>query len=325
MIYLQSFAFAVKPKAMRMLLPLLLCLLFVPQLARGENTPAPGIKGDFTAIKHTSSNRVDTVIDEQTILMKDGKIVRLLGLEYPLANGENIPPTMIVGKDRLQKLLPEGTEVMFYQRRTQTSGDKTGKVNRMGHVLAHLVRKDNNEWINGTLVADGLAYAVTDALNPAMADQLYKLEEQARAKKLGLWSDNSPYGLLTPDTASHGDSQFRVVEGAVNRAATSKNNLYLNFGDDWRRDFTVMISPALRRTLARNGIDPMSLSGKTVRVRGWIRPWNGPFMELETAERLEIVASPRPSTDPSTIPSTDAVEKPLKINPDPLATGQLNP
>lgn len=260
------------------------------------------------------------VIDAQSILMKDGKIVRLLALAYPLPTGEDMDTSVIAAKERLEKLLPEGTEVMLYQKR-QTSDVKRGRVNRMGHLLAHLVRKDNNEWINGTLVADGLAWVMTDAANPEMADQLYALEDKARKAGKGLWVKDGVHGLLSADTASDGEGQFRVVEGTVNRAATSKNNLYLNFGTDWRKDFTVMISADLRRRLSRQGIDPMALGGKTVRVRGWIRDWNGPFIELETPERLEIVANSGLSPEEPTEQSTEPVEK---ERPAPR-TGQVNP
>lgn len=287
------------------------------------NTPAKPeavIKGDFKTLKHTSSNRVDKVIDEQTILMKDGKIVRLLGVDYPLGTDEDAPEQPFQAKELLDKLLPEGTEVMLYQKR-QISDVKRGRVNRMGQLLAHLVRKDNDGWINGTLVANGLARALTTASNPEMIDQLYALEDKARSSAKGLWAKDSRDGLLTPDTAQDGNGQLRVVEGKVSRAATSKNNLYLNFGNDMKKDFTVMIPAALRKSLARQGTDPMNLSGKTIRVRGWIRSWNGSYMELETPERLEIVTTSGPSTEAPTEPSTEPVEK---VTP-PRQTGQINP
>ncbi len=284
------------------MLLLTLFLIFLPHTGHAENTPAPVappvIKGDFTALKHVSSGRVDKVIDAQTILLKDGKIVRLLSIEYPAAAGDEPGASSIAAKARLDRLLPESAEVMLYQKRNRVADDKTGRVNRMGHILAHLVKKDKEEWINGTLVAEGLAWVATDAANPDMADQLYALEQKARSGGKGLWAKDSGLGLLTPETASEGDGAFRVVEGTVNRAATSKNNLYLNFGDDWKKDFTVMISSEQRRLLSRKGIDPMALSGQKIRVRGWLRQWNGPLMELESPERLEILSTP-PATDSS--------------------------
>jgi len=296
---------------------ILLCLAALPAFAQESPTPAV-VKGDFGDLKHTGSARIDKVIDGQTVMMQDGKIVRLLGLDYPYVNGDAENPYAVAGKDLLQTLINNKTEVMLYQ----TRNIKAGRMNRMGHVLAHLVVKGSDLWVNGALVASGDAFAVTDDANPEMATQLYTLENQARAKGLGLWNARSPSGLLTPDTASQGDGQFRVVEGTVDRAALNHNNLYLNFGHDWKKDFTVMLSPEIRRTLSHRGTDPMFLSGKHVRVRGWIREWNGPYMELETPERLEILetlpaaASNAAQQEPQTSPETPAED---------MQTGQDNP
>jgi endonuclease YncB( thermonuclease family) len=309
--YFQRRAFTLEAWDMRLFLLLYIMLSFIPQASAGSNTPpaSPAVKGDFSKMKHTGSARIDKVIDAQTVLMKDGKIVRLLGLEYPYATGEEAGMHIIAAKDRLEKLLPENTEVMIWQ----SYNSKTGRTNRMGHTLAHLAAKKDERWINGTAVAEGLAYAMTDTNNADMAEQLYTLEANAMKDKRGLWMEKSAYGLLSPENAMQGDGMFRVVEGVVTRAATSKNNLYLNFGSDIRSDFTVMITPPIRKTLARNSIDPMGFSGKKVRVRGWIREWNGPFIELESAERIQVL-----STQPPTILSTEP-------SPAPTTTGQINP
>lgn len=275
--------------------------------------PVP-IRGDFKELKQAATARVDKVIDGQTVLMTDGKIVRLLGIDYPMVSGDADGGPAILGKATLEQLLPKGKEVVLYQNKSR----EVGRLNRMGHALAHLVIKDRGEWVNGALVARGVAWTETDVTNPAMAAQLYKLEDEARKAQKGLWSKNSPYGLLSADTAAQGNGAFRIVEGTVNRAATSKNNLYLNFGSDWKKDFTVMINPAIRKALAKHGVDAMSLAGKKIRVRGWLREWNGAFLELETPERLEVLSTP-----PSPASSTEAVDKlPLPTLP---RTGQINP
>jgi len=279
--------------------------------------PVP-IRGDFSDMKQTATGRTDKVIDEQTILMKDGKIVRLLGLDYPFGNHVYEPDEPYLAKKLLESLLPSGTEVALYQPRNRTPDQKRGLTNRMGHTLAHLVKKNSGQWVNGTLVAEGLARAMTDSSNPEMADQLYKIEQGAREAGKALWAKDSLDGLLTPETAERADGQFRVIEGTVNRASTNKNNLYLNFGSDWKKDFTVMITPSVRKALSKDGIDAISLAGKKVRVRGWVRKWNGPFIELETAQRIEVL-----STASSTASSTEPVDN-LQSNIPPT-TGQINP
>lgn len=296
-------------------------LSFIPQARATENSPAPEtpavITGDFSKLKQTSSGRIEKIIDPYMILLRDGKIIRLLGIDYPKDSGEQMSPALIAAKSRLEQLLRPDTEVELWQ----SFNAKSGRINRMGHLLAHVAIKKDGSWINGTLISEGLAWTVTDASNPEMADQLYKLEDKARGEKKGLWSDKLPYRILSANEAGTGNGSFRIVEGIITRAATSKNNLYLNFGNDMKKDFTVMIPAELRKAFTRRGLDPMSLQGQTVRVRGWIREWNGPFMELETPERLEIVAASRPSPDASTIPSTEPVE----ISPLEPQTGQVNP
>lgn len=285
---------------------ILLILLLFAAPAIAQEAPAPQtelqsiVTGDFTDLKHTGLGRIDKIVDNETILLQDGKIVRLLGLEWPfVSDGAEGSPTAEKALERLRSLLPEGTEVMLYQTRNK----KAGRINRMGHTLAHIVNKKTGEWINGDLVHEGYAYALTDDSNPQMAQQLYMLEDQARSDKKPLWQGR--FGLLRAENAEargdtsflsalSGGGSFRVVEGTVARSATARNELYLNFGSNRDKDFTVKISPAIRKALAHRGIDPMGFAGQKLRVRGWIRQWNGPFMELETPERLEILAPASP-------------------------------
>jgi endonuclease YncB( thermonuclease family) len=243
---------------------------------------------DMNPLKRTGTGRVERVLDGQTILMADGKIIRLLGVFYPWRAEQQTPPeereTMIAGKEMLETLLPKGVEVLIYQTRQANKG----RVNRMGQTLAHLLIKSDMVWVNGTLIARGLAYTYLDDGVAAMAAPLITLERRAQGDGRGLWAAGSPYGVLSPDTAG-GMTGFFIVEGKITTAASKNNNLYLNFGADWKKDFTVQIAPPVRKALLRAGIDPLSLSGKIVRVRGWIRDWNGPFVELTTAHNLEVV------------------------------------
>jgi micrococcal nuclease len=83
------------------------------------------------------------------------------------------------------------------------------------------------------------------------------------------------------------------VEGVVLDAAEIRGRVYLNFGEDWKSDFTVTLAPAVRRLFASEGIDPLDYGGKTVRVRGWVKSFNGPMIEASHPEQIEVVV-PKP-------------------------------
>jgi len=46
--------------------------------------------------------------------------------------------------------------------------------------------------------------------------------------------------------------------------------IYLNFGDDWRTDFTVSVAPVDNDLFEEAGIDLLSLAGQRIRIRGWL-------------------------------------------------------
>lgn len=238
---------------------------------------------DLSALKHTQSGRVDKIIDGLTILLKDDTILRLASLDIPDFNNNQEAPFTEAALTYLKKSLPEGTEIMIYQTRMA----KKGRVNRMNHKLGHILTKKDQIWVNGALLNQGLARVYTSPNAPEMHDQMLEIENNARNAKLGMWTDISFYPVLKPETASEAMGQLAIIEGKVEKTASVKNNVYLNFGKDWKTDFTIMITPAIRKKLARQGIDPLNLAHQTLRVRGYVRQYNGPLIELEAPEHLE--------------------------------------
>ena len=72
-------------------------------------------------------------------------------------------------------------------------------------------------------------------------------------------------------------------------AAAVGRRVYLNFGADYRSDFTAAVVPGARSLFAAEGIDPLGLAGRTVRVRGWVDVLNGPMIEVTHPEQIEVV------------------------------------
>lgn len=272
--------FFVWPQASKLATALFIILFTLPVYAQDNaptslNVPTP----DYKALKHTKSGRVDKIIDSLTILLKDDTIIRLASLDIPDFN-ERDAPISENALTFLQKSLPEGTEIIMYQTRMA----KKGRLNRMNHQLSHIVTKKDALWVNGALLTQGLARVYTAPNAPELIGEMYKAENLARQAKLGLWANNR---VLTSEQTNDAIGKFVIVEGVVEKTASVKNNVYLNFGKGWKTDFTVMITPILRKKLARRGVDPLSLSGKNLRVRGYLREYNGPLIELEAAEHLE--------------------------------------
>lgn len=124
-------------------------------------------------------------------------------------------------------------------------------------------------------------------VKPETLRQFREAEREARLEKKGLWNDPW-HSVFTPDTVPlrHG---FAVVEGTPLEVAHTRSMIYLNFGDDWRNDFTVGIAPRILKTNRWSGWDVDSLTGKRLRVRGWMRAYNGAFMTVTSPDQIEVL------------------------------------
>ncbi len=82
---------------------------------------------------------------------------------------------------------------------------------------------------------------------------------------------------------------FQLVMGRVRETAEVDERIYLNFGENWRKDFTVTIPPAHTERFHAAGMDPLELAGRWIRVRGWIEDYNGPMIEATHPEQIEVI------------------------------------
>lgn len=142
-------------------------------------------------------------------------------------------------------------------------------------------------WVQGEMVARGLARADPGYGSLCVA-QLYALETLARSARRGLWADPA-YAIRTPVTVAAGIGSFQIVEGRVLSATKKDGRVFLNFGADWKTDFTVTIAPADAKRFRRARLDLLSLTGQRVRVRGLVQSYHGPEIVLAGPEGLELL------------------------------------
>jgi micrococcal nuclease len=240
-------------------------------------------EGNFAELRKGAPSRVSQIIDPMTLALDDKTILRLSGIEIP-DNNPYKPGNFAITALKILRDMLEGKTIDIFQ----VKKNAWGQSNRMGQQLAHIARQSDQAWVQGALLELGLARVMTDARNPEMAAQMYVIEQRARASKIGIWS-NEAYRILTPDTLDERIGAIQIVEGKIHSVSTKQNRIFLNFGPDWRTDFTVVIAPENRKQFFDRNIDPLKSGQKTIRVRGWVGEYNGPYIEVDHPERIELL------------------------------------
>jgi hypothetical protein len=114
------------------------------------------------------------------------------------------------------------------------------------------------------------------------------LEEDARRRKEGLWGHRY-YSILDAARSHKLVDTFQLVRARIKDAVRIKGRVYLNFGADWRKDFTVTISPKNLRLFGKAGLRPETWQGHEILVRGWINWRNGPMIDVTHPEQIEVL------------------------------------
>jgi len=229
---------------------------------------------------------VRLVIDGDTLVLDDGTEVRLVGTMAPkLPLGRPGYPTWPLAPEAKAQL--EGLVL----GRTVGLGFGGNEWDRHGRLLAQLWR-DDGLWVQGAMVAAGLARVYGFADNRALLAELLTLERQARAKRLGMWS-LPDYAVLSAaalerEAEAYVDS-FQLAEGRIAEAAVVRGRAYLNFGDDWQRDLTAVLESETVDLFLAEGLDPADYVGRLVRLRGWVELYNGPMIEITHPEQIEVL------------------------------------
>lgn len=229
--------------------------------------------------------RVRSIVDGDTVVLEDGTQVRLVGIQAPkLPLGRKNFEPWPLGDEAKAALtsLVLGHNVRLYLGTTRED--------RHGRVLAHLVRvTEENEaalWAQAEMLGDGYGRVYSFSDNRLCTAPLYEAEHKARAGGRGIWT-HAFYRILSDGQAwDHLDS-FQLVEGRVLDVSEVSSGVYLNFGENWRDDFTIFVPRSDLRRFEGGVESLLSVKGQRIRVRGWLKLRNGPMIDLTHPEQLE--------------------------------------
>lgn len=251
--------------------------IFVEPADRVANGPPPcaGDAGEEAVVR--------AVHEDGTLALANGLTANLAGIDLPRpALDESKASPRAAAARRFVAGLVEGEKVrLFYSGRRH---------DRHGRALAEIVRVRDGRWVQGALVASGVARVRVTPDHPGCAKALLALEAGARNRRLGNWSDSwyRVFRAGDPDLIDH-RGRFEIVEGRVRSVGRGRDRVYLNFGARWTTDFTIMI---VNRDLPRfraTPKDPDRLRGRTIRVRGMLRSEGGPAIYALHPDMIEIV------------------------------------
>jgi endonuclease YncB( thermonuclease family) len=224
--------------------------------------------------------RVASVTDGDTLVLQSGLRVKLAAITAP-ARAEPF------GREA-----QEGLAGLLRGRRVQLSygGDPRDRYDRaLAHVHTLTPAGERDFWVQDEMVRLGLARVYTWPEEAVDFKMLYATEMTARSRSRGLWSDPA-YAVRSPDPdplAQYVDS-LQIVEGIITQTAEVRGRTYLNFGADYRTDFTILIAQTHKKQFA--DMDLLALEGARVRVRGWVELMNGPMMWANHPARIETLS-----------------------------------
>ncbi|MEM9355697.1 MAG: thermonuclease family protein [Pseudomonadota bacterium] len=255
------------------------------------------------------------VTGPRSLRLDDGTEVVLEGL---------LPPSRLDHRSVPQDWsLPEKAVEALAQAAVGRSIELSGRPkqrDRYGRRLAqvHIQSSQGPLWLQAYMVQTGQARVAIRGIHDACKIKaLLRGETVARDKRLGLWSGagyairraDKPFELLRYR------STFQIVEGRVRAIAQVRSKIFVNFGRQWKRDFTIGVRRRFAKKLRVAGLKLEQLKGRKIRVRGWIERRGGPYIELRKSEQISLVPNPklagsvRDKERAATVPTHEGKEK----------------
>lgn len=203
--------------------------------------------------------QVAEVFDGDTLLLLDGRRIRLIGINTPETGWEEKPdePHARAAKRRLERLV-SGTGNWIRLEKGQQQRD------RYRRLLAHIYSQDGENLIE-VLLQDGAGFQIVFPPNLDHLQCYRAAESRARAVGRGVWAD-AP--VIEAAGLARSVEGFRLLRGRIESVEKSRRSLWLKLA-------------GVKLRIDRSDLDhftdwqPQSLLGQRVEVRGWIRFYKG--------------------------------------------------
>lgn len=241
--------------------------------------PAPAVAATC-AVGTPETVAVAEAIDGDTLRLVDGREVRVAGIA-----AVKVAPGGAAALVRLDQAAR--AELAALAAGALTLATTSSEPDRYGRLHAMLTTGDGRS-VAELLVAAGLARVRPFPGEIACMMPLLVPEAEARADRRGLWAVPSFAVLPADDTARLNDAvgRFVLVAGRVASVGHGRTVIFIDFGRDYRRDFTIMVPQSVSQGFA---VPVDGLKGRRIRVRGVIEASGGPAIWLSDPAEIELL------------------------------------
>lgn len=190
-----------------------------------------------------------------------------------LANGVRLlPGTIVLAPDAALPVELEGAFVRYVA--------EDDAPDRHGRLIAQIfVARDGGDvWLQAQLIDDGAALVMPRRGSEACAVELLSRETARGGSDVRAANDMD--AMI---------GHYAVVEGVITRALVLSDGAFLDFGEDWRNDFSVFIARGDMKRFGALLDDVRALEGRSVRVRGFVGDRAGPQMRVTSPQALQLL------------------------------------
>ncbi len=225
--------------------------LFTSTSSLADNCRATDLnrgRGESVAIK--------TVYDGDTLTLKDGRKIRLIGVNTPERGRKGKPDEALAlaAKQAVQSAVQTDNsrqrDVRLYLGREQT--DAYGR--KLGYLFV------DGQSLSAMLLSKGLAWHVVVPPNIGLAPCFGVAEKSARRQGKGLWRSSLPQYVATKNIKQGG---YQRVRGIVRKVSFAKA-WWINFDDG----FVAVIYPENQPYFDKSMVS--GWRGKQLEIEGWV-------------------------------------------------------
>jgi len=265
------------------LLFLLAPTVFCPRDSVGAEPPP------WHRLPELAHGTVAAIADPAVLRLTDDRLIRLAGLIAPGQGGESDRDLGVAREIGDAVRVALSAAALGRPLILRRDGPPTDRHDRLpGQAFIHADAAAGETWLQGLLLGQGLARVDGRSEPPALLAALLALEADARAARRGLWA-HAAYRPRSPDETRRLPGSFQLVTGSVMAVGRADDWTFLNFGADWRQDFTIRINKSMADRLRRSDLAPETLAGRKVLVRGWLGWRNGAEVLLRDVGQLSLV------------------------------------